>query len=633
MMKKTIVVFLTLVLLLMQLTSMTYPTESDSSSISNDAVVSASEKSPYEKIHVYTHSADENDYSCISNESELSTALHALQSYNESLIATKSLETNQVNVRITVEFESGFSETDEFISFRNQLNNAKSIAEVRNIRKALNSFSKNYHSKLLKANVALLNSFEYDSIDEIGYAPFIILETSQNIVETSALLTLAGNSAVMNISLESATNYIDMEVEEEMNVKASAATSTTYGSEITYRWDQMLDCVGAKSVVDYGLYEGEGIKIGVLESGICDITNPNLSGKDITIISNSGTITDHATTVTSVIARIAPKATIICDKRIASMTLENLINHNCDIINVSQGGGSVTYSPSLDGIYDYQIYNHLIVVVKSAGNNGPDNHPVTCPGQGYNVITVGGVTGTNSGKVIYDTGSSYNENTDHVKPNVCGVYNYYIPYTYKDNSSSACTSFAAPQVTACIALIMEAYLLVDNEWLLPEEIMSLVMCGATKTDDYGAINVAQSNFDSRVGAGIFNLSNCLDSTTFVDNFSVESATSGSEVYSKTVRLVAGQKIQVSLALCIPADIDANGSAANPIDFTNFDVYLYPLTSNTAVAYSTLSDATNIELYRYTVTTTDRYRIVVKAQESQSSSVDPHYLGISYSINE
>lgn len=630
-MKKTIVVFLTLVLLLTQLTSMTYPTETDSSSISNDTVVSASARSPYEKIHVYTHQDDENDYSCIKNESELSTALHALKSYTASLASAKTLQTDQSDIRITVEFESGFSETEEYITFRDQLSKAKSIAEVREIRKKLNSFSKKYHAELIKSNAKLLSAMEYDTIDEVGYSPFVVMETMQDTLEISNLIALAGNNTVTNISIESTVNYIDMEVDEETNVRANTTTSTGYGSEITYTWDQMLECVGAKSVVDYSLYEGEGVIIGVLDSGICDLTNPNLLGKDITVIPNNGTVTDHATTVTSVIARIAPKATIIYDKRVASMTLENLLDHNCDIINVSQGGGSLTYTPSLDGIYDYQIFNHFIVVVKSAGNNGSSNHAVTSPGQGYNVITVGGVTGTNTGKVIYDTDSSYNENTDHVKPNVCGVYNYYIPYTYKGNIPSSCTSFAAPQVTACIALILEAYLLCDDVWLMPEEVFSLVMCGAVKTDCYGVYNVMESGFDQRVGAGVFNLRNCLASTTFVDGFLVDYATSGNEVYTKTVRLEAGESIQVALSLCVPALSNDDGSTANAIDFTDFDVYLYKMAENEIVAYSSLSDLTNNEFFRYNVTSTDRYRIVVKAQENQTSSTETHYVGVAYSI--
>lgn len=628
-MKKAIATLVALVVLMTQLTSLAYPVSAD---LSTDSNVSSTVTNPYEKIHVYTFQDDQNEYSTINNASELSTAIQALKTYATNSTALQNVDSD---IRITVEFESHFSETEEFISFRNQLDEAKSITEVREIRKSLNSFSKKYHTALVKANISLLNALEYDSIDEIGYSPFVILETTQDTVRADSLVDLAGNNSVMNISLEPNNSFEENVVDTEVlsNAEINATTSTAYGNEVTYSWDQMLECIGAKSIVDASVYQGEGIVIGVLDSGICDVTNENLVGKDVTVISNSGTIDDHATTVTSVIARIAPEAKIIYTNGSLTESLEDLIDNYCDVINVSRAGGRSAYLPSIDGIYDYQIYNHSIVVVKSSGNNGASIYPVTSPGKGYNVLVVGGVTGTDSGNVIYDSGASCNMTGGHIKPNICGVFNFYIPGTDHSNISSSCTSFAAPQIAACVALILEFYLSVDDTWLYPEEIISMVMCSATKTDDYGVASAANSDFDLRVGAGIFNLSNCLDSATIVDSLFVNSAVAGEEVYSKTVRLSAGQKIRVSLSLCVPAVLNSDSSAANPIDFTNFDIYLIPMLSDTAVASSTLSDVTNNELFCYTATSIDRYRIVIKAQEGMDSSELAHYLGISYTIYE
>lgn len=639
-MKKSIVVFLTLVLLLTQLTSMTYPTETDSLSVSDDATVSSSARSPYEKIHVYTHPDDENDYSLIRNEEELSTAIQALKSYTASLTPEKALQNEQSDIRITVEFESGFSETKEYGTFRDQLSKAKSIAEVREIRKKLNGFSKKYHAELIKSNAKLLSAMEYDSIDEIGYSPFVIMKTTHNAVEMSDLMDLAVNEKVLTITLESAIENYEKNSFEETNNR-SVSSLSGYGNGKVSTWDEMLDRIGAKDIVDDGLYQGEGIVIGVIETGYCDIMHPNLVGKDITIIAtgNSRKKT-HATSVTSIIALIAPEATVLCDAvGDGNFSIENLINNNCDIINASTNEGSyLVYSPSVDGIIDYQVYHHFITFVTSAGNFGGSGlGNVTSPGRGYNVLTVGGVEETDSGYIIHSFDSKYNaSNEGIIKPNLCGLNSFLIPNgaNIKSDGSIDCgTSFSAPQVTACIALLLEKYIENDGYWLMPPDLMALVISGAEKTDDYTPISLGLIHFDRRVGAGVLNLNNCLYNSPFSTQLYVFDADQNEIVFQTSVHLEAGETIQVALSMFVSmykTFTDDDEWVGTPDDFVNYNLFLYSISSQSGVAFSVVSGESNHELLRYTAYTSGDYYIQVKANENQIN----HYqwLGLAYTID-
>lgn len=634
-MKKTIACFIALILLLSQLTSFAYTVTTTASSVST-AAPSTSLDDPYQKIHVYTTPDATVDYSSVKNESELASAIHTLKAYASE---AKNLKETGSDIRITVQFTSNFAETEEFLSFRSNLREATDLSEVREIRKAFNSFSKKYHSAILKKNLPLLNVIESNNVTEIDYSPFVIIETAQETVQSSSLVALARNHTVESISLE--INYTYDDVENEISSRSLVEETNTlseYGNEKVLEWDDMLTYIGAKSIVDQGTYQGEGIRIGIIDSSIPNVNNPNLQGKDITIISNSTTPTDHATTVASIIARIAPQASLVCatgsSANIASV-LSNMINENCDIVSISQKMANTgEYTPTVDGVFDYLIYNHIITVVKAAGNDysPPSSDPVTSPGLAYNVITVGGVVMTESNQIIHAPVSCYVDSTEYIKPNVCGLLNYKVPYTvYSSNSRDAdTTSFAAPQIAACTAIIMEAYMERHGIYLLSEDVLALIMSSARTTTDYQPYSVGYNSFDRRVGAGYINLNDCLSTNTVLDYFSVTTAAQNEIVYSETIHLNYGDKIQLALSIPVPTNMTGTNSA-QPMDITDYNIYLMQKSTGIYVAYSTLSDASNHELCRWVAYESGEYQIIVYANEARPSYSFVDYLSIAYSV--
>ena len=537
-MKKTIGVMMALVLLFAQLIPVAYATSDVSSASTFESVVQTATQNPYEKIHIYTHADDSTDYSSIRNAEELSTAIQGLKSF----VNTNNTQTTvQSDIVMTVEFTSHITETNEYVLFRDQIQNAKSVTQMRESRKVFNEFSKKYHTDLINEQLPLLKNIEYFDIDIVGYSPFVILDVSPTNLTDNQLTTLANNDSVTNISLETQLPVDNTNFYTNSSVDSLVTSVNTTESDI-FSWDEMLDSIGAGDIVRQGTYQGEFIYIGVLESGICDVTNLNLIGKDITIIPSSAAISDHATNVTSIISLMAPAATIFCDIRSERrLSLENLLDNNCDVVNLSQNEViNVPYSPMYDGVMDYQVSTHYVTVVKSAGNLGDreNNNYVSAPGQGYNVITVGGVKPSNNGTIVYNGDASYNKLGYHIKPNLCGITGYVLPNDANGNGATCTmTSYSAPQVTAGIALLIEAYFLDKQIMLLPDTIMALLMSGTETPDDYQPISLGLIHLDRRTGAGVFNLANCIDNETVVSETFVNNAQQYDIVYQIQVVLV------------------------------------------------------------------------------------------------
>lgn len=597
---------------------------------------------PYKKIHVYTSLNDVANYCLLQNKTELDSALCDLKSYASE---TKRETESDSDIRITVQFASDLAQTEAFLSFRNTIKNATSLSEIREAKEKFHNFSKKYHSAIRKDNLPLLSNIAYTSITEIAYSPYVVIEASQSAIYSSSLLALACNGTVASITLEACSLY---ETNTEMLSHAYAdesKTSSAYGNEKSITWDDMLTYIGAKSIVDAGVYQGAGIRIGVIDTGMYDSNCPNLKNQDITNKSNDSGLNPHPTTVLSVIARIAPQASFVYSTlslRDPCASLITMIDNNCDVVNISQSmitvpSGNYEYTPSVDGIFDYLIYYNSIIVVKSSGNNtssSGSSSPVTNPGFAYNVITVGGVTMTDRNYIVYDSTSRFCDSTDFIKPNVCGMLNYPVPDTNTIYSltPTTTTSFAAPQVTGCIALLLEYYYNEYRTWIFPEQMMALVMCGAEKTDDYSVNNLGLNHFDKRVGAGIFNLQNCFDPDIVVENVYIPTnATATSSFYNATIHLDAGETLCVATSLLVDTELSPTDSSSivYPVDFVNYNLFLVSADTGYGITFSVLSDESNIELLRYTAYTAGDYIIQVKISGEPANGVE--FLGIAYTV--
>lgn len=562
-------------------------------------------------------SVDDDYFTYIDTENELDSAIENMNSYCDKYVEDDEL------IQVTVEFKSDFEKTPEYIEFQEKKGNVKTIEEVRELRKKLVEFSSEYHRLQNELNLKKLSDFGYENISPHELSPFISMEINENNIVADDFLSLAKDDSIVNVSFHLKEEFIDEEASS---------------------WNQTMRAIDAYSTVQYGSYTGEGINIGVLENGVCDITHTNFSdfissdsNNRLTIDENCYNsdmfasedypvqVTSHATAVTSIIALMAPDSKIFVSsnrlKNFAGITW--LINQGCDVINCSFGApvssGSdeqgytvdptkLEYQYHYDGKFDYLSKAHSVTIVKSAGNVTTNNSTsaynpngyVTTPGLAHNVITVGGLEcdwGIFSCTLEYDPSACYRTVGSAAKPEISAVYSLKVP-----NIDGVCsgTSFAAPQVTGTIALIMCKY--VQNA-LNPTAIKAMLISGAKQTDDHS--NMSNTFFDDRIGAGCVNLENMKDSECIIYMGSNNSSSLVNNfVYSYDISLRKNDVLQNSVSWFAHFD-DTN----NTLDASDFNIMVYNSSGN-LVASSSLGEFNTSEFIRYKAPSAGTYTIKV-----------------------
>ena len=158
-------------------------------------------------------------------------------------------------------------------------------------------------------------------------------------------------------------------------------------------------------------YDGTGIKIGIIDTGI-DITHPDLMHdssiekiRGFDFVENNNRPDDqngHGTEVAGIINAngnlkgIAPKAEVYAYKvsndgnSISSEfiveAIRMAIEDDMDVINISLGVNNT--NSKIENAVNDAIKNNIVVVV-AAGNDGPNENTISNPGRNQNVITVG----------------------------------------------------------------------------------------------------------------------------------------------------------------------------------------------------------------------------------------------------
>ena len=621
-MKKMIAKILMLTLLVLPIGSYSVSaTEYSSGVLTEDTTkqstdISNEETSEYNKMHFYFNV---EAYETIDDIKELEKAIDAIpeiESNQVTGISTYQLTNNAQEsneVTITVEFESDFMETEKYIEYSEQRENLKTSEDVLAFREGLNSYSKEYHEELIEECLDELEVLEYSEIEAIGYSPFVTLKVDATDLDVEALVYLSECENIENISVE---------YEPVPETEAS--------------WTNTLKGIEAYDIVTDGTYTGEGVRIGIYESGgVCDITHTNLVDKDITLRNSSTATTSHATNVASILSLIAPEAEYYVSD-VNQIGIAWFIEQNCDIVNCSFGysnntknsdgtytEGTRSYKYSIDAVYDYQIRAHFITVCKSAGNKNTNNtsssyNPdakVTSPGYAYNVITVGGANRTYTDSAYrwtHASGACYACTSPRVKPNVVAGYTVSIPNV----GTGSGTSYASPQVAGCIALLLDKN---SAYSAYPERVLSVITSTAQKTYDYSA---TIGDFDNKVGAGLVSLEGMLNSSIY-QNKSNTNTTAKTNVISKSVYLSAGTEVQIGLGWLVTVDLDEE-----EVYVTDYDLRIYDSSGN--LVKSTYLTNTNIEVLRTTITSSGTYTIVAYQYGTMDDNVSRDWMSLTVS---
>ena len=562
-------------------------------------------------------SVDDDYFTYIDTENELDSAIENMNSYCDKYVEDDEL------IQVTVEFKSEIENTPEFIAFHQEKENIKTIDELRDFRKRLANFSKEYHNEEVISYINELEGLEYDSIEIIDYSPFVRLSIKRNNLVTETLATMATNSKIANISF-----YVN---DETIN----QAT-----------WNRTMREIEAYSTINNSTYTGEGIRVGVLETAVCEPSHSNLEDIKITIEPGYGndTIDDstdvarqdkedriaHANAVTSIIALMAPEVEIFASRN-TNDGISWFVDMGCDVVNCSFSkytkkqltSNTYDYVDSeyryyFDGLIDYQIKVHCISVVAAAGNAVTDNtkpsynpqKQIRSPAIAHNVIAVGGLDCTLG---LFDYNLEYNESSCYVtttgdaKPEISALYEVTIP----NIGSCSGTSFAAPQVTGTIALIMCKY--VENA-LKPNAIKAMLISGANQVDNHSNMN--NSFFDEKTGAGCVSLDNLRSSECIIYMGSNNSTSLiNSFVYSYDLSLSKNDILQNSISWYAHIDY-ANYTG----DASDFNIMVYNSSGN-LVASSSLGNFNTSEFIRYKVPSSGTYTIKVYQNGSLAEGIE------------
>ncbi len=250
--------------------------------------------------------------------------------------------------------------------------------------------------------------------------------------------------------------------------------------------------IGCPTVWDMG-YTGSGITVGVLDTGL-DVSTGDLNVKATASFVHGETEADivgHGTHVAGIVGStrsseypgVAPDATLACAKVLGmyggnesdiARGVEWCIEQGARVLNLSLGGPGSRYSPMVDAL---RIADSLeVVVVASAGNEGPELGTVGSPGCCDFVITVGSVDKENALTNYSSRGPVYEM---EVKPDILapgggiggfgcfysgGIISLLSKYSEQE---SACivgrrhvkmsgTSMASPHIAGVVALLLQA---------------------------------------------------------------------------------------------------------------------------------------------------------------------------------
>lgn len=376
------------------------------------------------------------------------------------------------------------------------------------------------------------------------------------------------------------------------------------GKEPSPKFNYATNAIGVKPYIDNGTYDGSGVIVGILETGIVDKDHSNFDNTDLVIrdelLVNERKST-HATMVASIIGGkngIAPGAKLLSaqlNSRQAS-AINWFLDNKANVVNMSYGELDPTGIYSADAAYlDYITIHYSLIFVAAAGNN---NGNVCNPGLAYNTICVGA---SNTNDFLATDFSSYEVITGPEKPNILAPGDLMsIPGI---QGSFEGTSISTAIVTGCIALLYER---APALTVYPDRLLGVL---------YANSEVSQSDFQSGVleycGAGRINFAKCLQNWTNYFHKCINFTYTYN--YDYHINLTQGDELTATFTWLV-----SSTGAVNSVQFTNYDLYLRDLETN-EVLTSSASTNNNVEIIRYVIPKTGQYSIDIRQVGSQVRS--------------
>ena len=449
------------------------------------------------------------------------------ENFEVSPMSISSENTNQptdkVEIKVLCDYEN--------FSYDFAANANKSVAQQRS---EIFAQGKAYHTQ---KNQQIINQIDTDDMDGLyvsTYSPYFTYESTLEEVTANnyeQLNDLANCSYIEKIYVSSESQYQPM-------------------------LEEATEAIGVADYIDAGTLTGEDIVIGILDLGIADENHSNFNNIDLTVRNEwyyIETVTEHATTVASIIAKMCPDAKLLSVELSGNAVSEIdwMLDRNVNIINMSFGEKNPTGNYNSESAYvDYIVNTYKVTIISSSGNEGLDTGYITNPALGYNVITVGAGNSDNYYAVNF---SSYKVNNGPDKPNIVapGLNIEITPFGILNGSS-----LSSPIVASCVALLMEER---TDLTIHPEYVLALMMNNGDRDDEGDTIGL-----DEYAGGGRINFEEMM---TYINNIIPITNNSESVYLTRTfnVVLLHNQTIRATAAWLSKANGNANGTSCTDYD--------------------------------------------------------------------
>lgn len=442
--------------------------------------------------------------------------------------------------------------------------------------------------------------------------------------------------------------------------------------EVVNASNKSFPTIGANYTRDTLGYTGSGIRIGMIELGVPDISAPYFTTNSITCDDNNATTERaHANHVASIMVGkettlsngvtyegIVPDATLYaahCGDNIEWMEqVEWLLSKNVHVINMSMGFPTVLAKYSdLDKWLDHIAINHSVHVVVASGNYDEEekpNYKVLSPAMAYNALTVGAIDDNNSSANYNDDSlaeySCWTETEGTNKPDLVAPGTLIYTAASTDPNKTNGTSFAAPHVTAVVAQLCQR----KPELKLLQDAMKAILTASVSHSEIryntmdGDTNLDQVNTNyNQCGAGVVNarsaFSTVIESRYESGSFAANSGDGTQVMY--TFNVTNTEKIvRVSLSW-LKNSVFPDGVSHKPQQGTSYEptpdigslanLNLYIYDSEGQVVYNgkevkSKKIGINTEIVEFRPTRTGTHRIYIRQSSDSNKRV---YYGVAW----
>ena len=345
-----------------------------------------------------------------------------------------------------------------------------------------------------QAMASVYTEIERLSTTTVGLSPeFLGWPQIQSLVNQVCWLnrsvrTWAGPEALADVTADDAVTSVDMP--RQLQPEAASVNHVA---------------IGLPPFVTQTDLTGQGVTVAVIDSEVA-FKHPALAGRVVQRRNYTaepwGNPAGHGTAVAGLIGAadqdnggVAPAVTIYNYKVLATnrflhgddhagaMAIQQAVEDGAAVANCSWGAGPITATKSREAIAVDSAWALGMVVVKSAGNDGPGASTMTTPAEAQGIVVVGGTI--LDGSVVGDyssRGPALSLTRPHLVapggdangPNLtcCLVAGGFGDASYG-------TSYAAPQVTGAVALLLQ-----QNPKLTPDQVRDQLVGSAKKLNGF-----------------------------------------------------------------------------------------------------------------------------------------------------